>query len=225
MPAEATDNVARDQHLACTSCEAVQQVTETSGYFACYRCGSRLHFRKPNSISRTWALVIAAYVLIVPANLMPVMSTGSLFGTESDTIFSGVLFLWTSGSEVLAIILFCASIVIPFAKLISLTFLLISVQRHSSWRPKFRTKLYRFIETIGRWSMIDVYVATMLTALVHFGTVMSIRASFGAIAFASVVILTILATRSFDPRLIWDITRLSKPNVESNLYVYPSTKP
>ncbi|MDO8695048.1 MAG: paraquat-inducible protein A [Sheuella sp.] len=163
-----------------------------------------MHFRKPNSIGRTWALVIAAYVLIIPANLMPVMATGSLFGTEKDTIFGGVKFLWESNSQVLAIILFCASIVIPFAKLISLTFLLISVRSRSTWKPKVRAQLYRIVEAIGRWSMIDVYVATMLTALVQFGDLMSIRAGAGAIAFGSVVLLTIFAAKSFDPRLIWD---------------------
>jgi paraquat-inducible protein A len=163
-----------------------------------------MHARKTNSISRTWALVIAAYVLIIPANLMPVMATGSLFGTEKDTIFGGVLYLWNSDSEVLAVILFTASIIIPFAKLFSLSFLLISVQIRSTWKPKLRAKLYRAVEAIGRWSMIDVYVATMLTALVQFGSLMSIRAGTGAIAFATVVVLTIFAAKSFDPRLIWD---------------------
>jgi paraquat-inducible protein A len=132
------------------------------------------------------------------------MATGSLFGTENDTIFGGVLYLWESNSQLLAIILFCASIVIPFAKLFSLTFLLISVQRHSAWNPVFRAKLYRIVEFVGRWSMIDVYVATMLTALVQFGSLMSIRAGAGAIAFALVVVITIFAAKSFDPRLIWD---------------------
>ena len=171
-----------------------------------------MHSRKINSISRTWALVIAAYVLIIPANLMPVMATGSLFGTEKDTIFGGVVYLWTSDSQILAIILFCASIVIPFAKLFSLTFLLISVQIRSTWKPKLRAKLYRIVEAIGRWSMIDVYVATMLTALVQFGSLMSIRAGAGAIAFATVVVLTIFAAKSFDPRLIWDAADRSKEN-------------
>jgi paraquat-inducible protein A len=132
------------------------------------------------------------------------MSTGSLFGTENDTIFSGVVYLWHSDSEVLAIILFCASILIPLAKLFSLTYLLISVQRRSTWNPRVRTQMYRIVELIGRWSMIDVYVATMLTALVQFGSLMSIRAGSGAIAFAAVVVLTIFASKSFDPRLIWD---------------------
>jgi paraquat-inducible protein A len=178
----------------------------------CARCGADMHIRKPDSITRTWALVIAAYVLIIPANLMPVMATGSLFGTEKDTIFGGVVYLWTSDSQVLAIILFCASIIIPFAKLFSLTFLLISVQLRSTWKPRMRAKLYRMVEAIGRWSMIDVYVATMLTALVQFGNLMSIRAGGGAIAFATVVVLTIFAAKSFDPRIIWDSAGLSNNN-------------
>ena len=192
------------QIIGCEACGLAQQTASKEGRLKCIRCGSGMEFRKPNSINRTWALVIAAYVLIIPANLMPVMATGSLFGTERDTIFSGVVFLWTSNSQILALILFCASIVIPFAKLFSLTFLLITVQRRSTWKPSVRAKLYRIVEAIGRWSMIDVYVATMLTALVQFGNMMSIRAGLGAIAFATVVVLTIFAARSFDPRLIWD---------------------
>ena len=195
---------ASQQILGCNACGLAQKSLSDEQKLRCVRCGSHLHFRKPNSISRSWALVIAAYVLIIPANLMPVMATGSLFGTEKDTIFGGVKFLWESNSPVLAIILFCASIVIPFAKLLSLTFLLISVQRRSTWKPQFRAQLYRILEAIGRWSMIDVYVATMLTALVQFGHLMSIRAGVGAIAFGSVVILTIFAAKSFDPRLIWE---------------------
>jgi len=190
--------------LGCNACGLAQRERVTELKLSCARCGASLHFRKPYSISRTWALVIAAYVLIIPANLMPVMATGSLFGTEKDTIFGGVQFLWESNSPGLAVILFCASIVIPIAKLLSLTFLLISVQRRSTWQPKTRAHLYRFVEAIGRWSMIDIYVATMLTALVQFGGLMSIRAGPGAIAFGSVVILTIFAAKSFDPRLIWD---------------------
>lgn len=190
--------------IACDDCGFVQRITTPSARLVCFRCAATMHARKTNSISRAWALVIAAYVLIIPANLMPVMATGSLFGTEEDTIFSGVVYLWTSDSEVLAIILFCASIIIPFAKLFSLTFLLISVQMRSTWNPRLRAKLYRMVEAIGRWSMIDVYVATMLTALVQFGSLMSIKAGPGAIAFASVVVLTIFAAKSFDPRLIWD---------------------
>lgn len=212
---------ASQQILGCNACGLAQREPPAQEHLHCSRCGTRLHFRKPNSIGRTWALVIAAYVLIIPANLMPVMATGSLFGTEKDTIFGGVKFLWESNSQVLAIILFCASIVIPFAKLISLTFLLISVQRRSTWKPKVRAQLYRIVEAIGRWSMIDVYVATMLTALVQFGDLMSIRAGVGAIAFGSVVMLTIFAARSFDPRLIWEAVDplTSDKNIAKELHV------
>ena len=211
--------------IGCEACGHVQHAPLLSeGRFFCSQCGAKVDFRKPDSLNRTWALVIAAYVLIFPANLMPVMSTGSLFGTENDTIFGGVLFLWTSGSPLLAVILFCASIVIPFGKLFSLTFLLISVQRQSTWKPKRRAKLYRLVEGIGRWSMIDVYVATMLTALVQFGSVMSIRAGFGAIAFASVVVLTIFAAKSFDPRLIWDAADQSIKNKPNHSHAYTTNR-
>lgn len=211
--------------IGCEACGHVQHAPDQDGRFFCGQCGSKVDFRKPDSLNRTWALVIAAYVLIIPANVMPVMATGSLFGTESDTIFGGVVFLWTSGSPLLAVILFCASIVIPFGKLISLTFLLISVQRQSAWKPKLRAKLYRLVEAIGRWSMIDVYVATMLTALVQFGSVMSIRAGFGAIAFASVVVLTIFAAKSFDPRLIWDAADHTMKNKPDMHHAYSITRP
>jgi paraquat-inducible protein A len=206
--------------VSCEACGLAQRAFPDTPHMICTRCSSVLHFRKPHSISRTWALVIAAYVLIIPANLLPVMHTGSLFGTEKDTIFSGVVFLWNSDSQMLAIILFCASIVIPFMKLFSLTFLLISVQCRSTWKPKVRARLYRLLEIVGRWSMIDVYVATMLTALVQFGNLMSIRAGFGAIAFATVVVLTIFAAKSFDPRLIWDSSADSekKPMIAKDLH-------
>ena len=197
--------------LACHICGLTQRAAPEAHGLACARCGSSLHFRKPQSISRAWALLIASYVLIIPANLLPVMQTGSLFGSEKDTILSGVIYLWTSGSQPLAIILFVASIAIPVAKLLSLTFLLVSVQRRSVWAPRERTRLYRVLEVVGRWSMIDVYVATMLTALVHFGSLMSIRAGSGAIAFGAVVVLTIFAAESFDPRLVWGSAGPAEP--------------
>jgi len=163
-----------------------------------------LHERKKDSVARAWALLIAAYVLIVPANVLPVMVSGSLFGSESDTIMSGVAFLWNDGSWLLAAILFIASIAVPFAKLGAMTFLLLSVQRRSTLAPEQRTRLYRILEFVGRWSMIDIYVAAILTALVQFGGLMSIQAGPGAIAFGAVVVLTMFAAESFDPRLIWD---------------------
>jgi paraquat-inducible protein A len=155
-------------------------------------------------MGRTWALLIAAWVLFFPANVLPVMVTGSLFGAQSDTIMSGVVFLWVTGSWPLAIIIFIASIVVPGAKLLALTFLLVSVQRGSSWAPLQRARLYRAVELVGRWSMVDIYVAAVLAALVQFGGLMSIRPGPGAVAFGTVVVLTMFAAESFDPRLIWD---------------------
>ena len=190
--------------LACHACGLVHRAAGAAHEQTCTRCGAALHARKPNSIARSWALLIAAYVLIVPANILPVMISGSLFGSETDTIMSGVVFLWIDGSWPLAVILFIASIAVPFSKLGAMTVLLVSVQRRSTLAPEQRTRLYRVLEIVGRWSMIDIYVAALLTALVQFGGLMTIRAGPGAIAFGAVVVLTMFAAESFDPRLIWD---------------------
>ena len=170
----------------------------------CSRCGAALHTRKPASLARTWAFLLAAAILYVPANILPIMDTSSLFGTERNTILSGVAFLWTSGSWVLATLVFFASIVVPLAKMLSLTLLAASVQMRAAWHPRTRTRLYRVIEFAGRWSMLDIYVVTILVALVQISTLASIRAGPGAAAFGAVVVLTMFAAASFDPRLIWD---------------------
>lgn len=170
----------------------------------CPRCRAILHRRKPLSLQRTWALVLAALVFYVPANVYPVMTVTSLGQTQSDTIFSGVVFLLEHGMLPLAAILFIASIFVPLLKLLILILLLLSVQLRSAWRPRDRTRLYRLTEAIGRWSMVDVYVVTILVALVHLGNLASIQAEAGAVFFCAVVILTMFAAMSFDPRLIWD---------------------
>ncbi len=170
----------------------------------CPRCTHALHHRKPNSIQRTWALVIAACVFYVPANLLPIMTVTSLGRTQSDTILSGAAFLLAHGMWPLALIVFIASVFVPLLKLLILVVLLVSVQMRSSWRPLDRTRLYRITEAIGRWSMVDVYVVTILVALVQLGNLASIEAEAGAIFFCAVVVITMLAAMSFDPRLIWD---------------------
>ena len=192
--------------VGCDGCGLAHRASPTQHDLRCRRCGLPLHFRKPDSLNRTWALLIASYILIIPANLLPVMKSSSLSGTEDDTIMGGVIYLWESGSEILGAILFIASIVIPLSKLFALTYLLISVRRRSTWNPKKRTQIYRILEAVGRWSMIDVYVASMLTALVQFGNLMSINVGAGAIAFGAVVVLTMIAAECFDPRLIWEAT-------------------
>ncbi|MFT4174231.1 MAG: paraquat-inducible protein A [Herbaspirillum sp.] len=191
--------------LAC--CHACGQLARLDGAHEdahCPRCGGALHLRKPNSLARTWALVIAAAVLYIPANVLPVMQTTSLGATSNDTILSGVVYLGTSGSWDLAVIVFIASIVVPMAKLIALSVLLFTAGRRATTQPVQRTKLYRLVELVGKWSMLDIYVAALLATLVHFGSLLTIRAGPGAIAFGAVVVLTMFAAKSFDPRLIWD---------------------
>jgi paraquat-inducible protein A len=170
----------------------------------CPRCGSALHLRKPHSISRTWAMVIAAIIFYIPANLLPVTTTTYMGGTQSDTIMSGVVYFMQTGSWGIALIIFTASIVVPIVKLIILAGLLLSIQWHSDWRPRERTRMYRLTELIGRWSMLDVFVVTILVALVRLGYWTTIVAGPGIVYFAAVVVITMIAAMTFDPRLIWD---------------------
>jgi len=170
----------------------------------CRRCGGTLHSRHKDSLNRTWALLIAAMILYVPANLMPITLTTALGSTEGDTIMQGVIYFLFSGDWPVALVIFTASILVPLLKMAALTYLLVSVQRHSSHRPLDRTKIYRMVEFVGRWSMIDVFVVTIMVALVQLGAVATIQAGSGAIFFCAVVIITMLAAKSFDPRLIWD---------------------
>ena len=170
----------------------------------CPRCGAALHFRKPDSLARTWALVIATLVFYVPANVLPITKVTSLGVVQSDTILSGVIYFIHSGMWPIALVIFIASVFVPLLKLLILMLLLVSVQRRSRWRPKDRTRLYRITEAIGRWSMVDIFVVTILVALVHLGALANIEAQAGAAFFAAVVVITIFAAMSFDPRLIWD---------------------
>ena len=149
------------------------------------------------------ALLIAAAILYVPANLLPVLETSSPFGTERDTILGGVVHLWRAGAWPLALVILTASVLIPLAKLLSLGFLLVSVQRRWDGARLQRARLYRFIARIGRWSMVDIFVAALIGALVRFPGAATVTVGPGALAFASVVVLTLLATHAFDPRLIW----------------------
>jgi paraquat-inducible protein A len=197
--------------LTCHTCGLLSRPPAGAEEVLCPRCGGSLHRRKPHSIGRTWALLIAAEILFIPANVLPIMETGSLFGSQKDTIMSGVVYLWTTGSWPLAILVFFASIIVPLVKLIALTYLAISVQRRSPELPLERAKLYRLLEFIGRWSMLDIYVVTLLSALVQLQSLATIKPQPGAVAFGAVVVLTMLATMAFDPRLIWDSTSCPEP--------------
>ena len=189
--------------MTCEGCGLLCRAPHAAAMH-CPRCGQPLHWRKPNSISRTWALIIAAFILYIPANVLPIMTTRTLLGSQDDTIMSGVIYLWTSGSWPLAALVFFASITVPLMKLIALTLLVISVQIKSRWQPVQRTRLYRLVEFVGRWSMLDIYVVTILVALVQLQALAAITPGPGAVAFGAVVVLTMVAALTFDPRTIWD---------------------
>ena len=170
----------------------------------CPRCGAALHARKPDSVSRTWALVIAAGVLYVPANYYPVLTVIQLGAGSPSTILGGVRELLDSRLYPLAALVFLASVVIPLMKLVGLSVMLIATQTgRSSWL-RDRTRLYYVVRWVGRWSMIDIFMESLLGALVRFGTIVTIEPGIGAVAFCGVVILTIFAAETFDPRLMWD---------------------
>jgi paraquat-inducible protein A len=190
--------------VLCHDCGLLARAPTHVHAFSCPRCGAAMHARKPASISRTWALLITAMLLYIPANVLPVMYTSSLFGAQNDTILSGVVYLWTSGSWPLAIVVFIASIAVPMLKILAIAYLALSTQLRSSWQPARRTRVYRVVELVGRWSMLDIYVITMLVALVQFQALATIQAGGAAIAFGAVVVLTMFAAMAFDPRLIWD---------------------
>ena len=170
----------------------------------CPRCGVPLHDRKRESLARSSALVIAALILYLPANYFPVMTVVSFGSGEPDTIISGVRHLIASGMWPLALLVFFASITVPVLKIVSLAVLLATTQRGSRWRLHERTLLYRIVESVGRWSMIDIFMLSILVALVRLGAIASIEPGVGALAFAAVVIITMIAAMAFDPRLMWD---------------------
>ena len=155
----------------------------------------------PRSAARTFALALGALILFVPANVFPTLTITSYGATQSATVFGGVVDLWQAGMWPLAIIVVCASLLIPFFKIIGLMFLTLTLDRPAD--PHARTRLYLFIARIGRWSMLDVYVISLIVAVLHFGSLAHAQAEIGALAFVSVVIVTLLAAQSFDPRLIW----------------------
>jgi paraquat-inducible protein A len=194
--------------LSCLTCGLLSKPATDDDANACPRCGTRLHVRKPASLLKTWTFLVAAIILYLPANLLPIMDTESLLlGSHSDTIMSGIVVLWRAGSWLLAIIVFVASIMVPMLKMIALLTILIAVHRGVSVHCHDLSKLYRLLEIVGRWSMLDIFVVAILVTLVQLQFVANVTPGKGAAAFGAVVVLTMLATMSFDPRLIWDASR------------------
>jgi paraquat-inducible protein A len=167
--------------------------------------------RKTESLSRSAAYLIAAAILYIPANLLPIMHTSTLLGGEDDTILSGVIVLVETGSWPLALLVFFASIMVPLLKLITLAVLVLAVRRGWSSPAHGRMRLYRLVEFVGRWSLLDIYVLTVLVSLVRMQGVATVEPRPGAIAFGAVVVLTLLSARSFDPRLLWDARPIQPP--------------
>jgi paraquat-inducible protein A len=196
--------------VSCGSCGLLARPASAAHVGHCPRCGEHLAWRRTNAVQRTWAFLVAAAILYVPANILPVLTTNTLVSSQSDTIMSGVIFLYETGSWPLALIVLVASVMIPLGKIAALAYVLVSVQRGAATNNRQRTRLYRIVEFIGRWSMLDVFVDTFVVALVQLAPLMSVEPGPGVVYFMAVVVLTMLAAQSFDPRLIWDAATTRK---------------
>ncbi|MDR3418895.1 MAG: PqiA/YebS family transporter subunit [Nevskia sp.] len=197
--------------IGCTGCGLVLRAGRSGGSTYCPRCDQALRRRKPDGHRRSWAFLIAAAILYVPANVLPVMRTSTLLDSQNNTILSGVVELWENGAWDLAVIVFTASIAVPLVKISCMALLLVGSGRRSLRWQRERTRIYRLVEFIGRWSMLDVFVVALLLSLVRFGILAQVQAGAGIVAFCAVVVLTMLATMSYDPRTIWDAGRPAVP--------------
>jgi len=189
---------------SCPACGLLSRPSAGASEGRCPRCDDVITYRKRASIQRTWAFVIAAAICYIPANVLPVLTTTTAAGADSDTILQGVILLWSPTGWPLSLIVLFASIMIPSAKIIALGYLLITVQNGSIRNNEQRLRLFRTVEFIGRWSMVDVFVDTFTAALVQLQPLMSVEPGPGLFFFAAVVVLTMMAVECFDPRLIWD---------------------
>jgi paraquat-inducible protein A len=194
----------------CPACGLLSRPAQGKNEGHCPRCDEELVFRKPDSLQRTLAYLIAATLCYIPANLLPVMTTVTASGRDSDTIMQGVVLLWSPTGWPLSLIVLFASIMIPSAKILALFYLVFTVRRGSIKNNTQRIRLYRTVEIIGRWSMVDVFVDTFTVSLIQLQPLMSVEPAPGLLFFAAVVVLTMLAVESFDPRLIWDSSNSNK---------------
>jgi paraquat-inducible protein A len=192
---------AAGNHLA--TCHICCKLAPSSTH-ECPRCGAAMHLRKSDSLQRTLALLVTACLLYIPANIYPMMYTDQLGTAEASTVMGGVVLLIHLGSVPVALVIFLFSVIVPSGKLMALFYLVWTVERHSPLDPRQRSVAYRITEVIGKWSMIDIFVVAILGALVHLSGILVIRPGIAALCFTGVVIVTILAAKSFDPRLIWD---------------------
>jgi paraquat-inducible protein A len=201
--------------VGCETCGLVS--VPLGNHPACPRCEAPLHARKQDGVSRTWALVVAAAVLYVPANLYPVLTVMQLGAGQPSTILGGVSELLDTGMYPLAALVFLASVAVPMMKLLGLSVMLIATQTGRTQWLRDRTRLYYVVRWIGRWSMIDIFMESLLGALVRFGSIVTIEPGIGAVAFCGVVILTIFAAETFDPRVMWDTANRNSTQTGAHL--------
>ena len=207
MPVDAPVSAHTLGLYGCHCCGLVSQADGAAdpvrGELRCPRCGVVLHARRPQSVALTLGFLAGATALYLPANLLPVMSTTSLFGRQEHTLLGGIADLWRVGSFELAVIVFIASIAVPILKIVALALLALSARRASTWRQLERARLHRLGEAVGHWWMLDIYVVVLLVGMLRFGSLASVSPEPGLLAFGAVVVFTILASSTFDPRLIW----------------------
>lgn len=192
----------------CHTCGKVAPV----GLGRCPRCGSRLHLRKPDSIRRTMAFMLAAAALYIPANFLPMMTMVELGVVTSNTIIGGIIYFWKGGAYPIALVILTASIIIPLLKIVAISWLCLAATGKLHPSPAMLGKMYWFTELMGRWSMVDIFVVGILVALVQLGNYMTVTPGPGALAFGGVVVLTMFAAMSFDPRLLWDRLEMLDPD-------------
>jgi paraquat-inducible protein A len=208
-----TDNPPRRQtamaagFISCHDCGKLVTAGDTPEgmLLACPRCNADIHYRKTNSITRTWALVITAAILFIPANLLPIMRVNFLGSQEYSTIMDGIIYFFHEKEYGIGLIIFMASILVPLFKIVGMTIILLSIRfKWKSWL-RHKAAMFRFIEFIGRWSMLDIFVIALMSTLVDFGTFTSTQAAPAASYFTAVVLCTMFAAITFDSRLLWDV--------------------
>ncbi len=207
IPADTAAQTGREAGLLlCQSCHKITRMPSSNqqGKVSCHRCGEIHQLRKENSIDRSWALIVTALILTLPANLLPIMSVSKLGRVTQSTIIDGIILFFQGGSYGIGLIILTASILVPLFKIIGMTLILISI--HNQWTTWLRHKalMFRFIQFVGRWSMLDIFVIALLCSLVRFGSLSSVDVAPAALYFSAVVLCTMFAALSFDPRLLWD---------------------
>lgn len=199
MPTE-SGSLQRQNLQSCHYCCTVQPATHQR----CGFCGHAIHARKRHSLQRSWIFLLTALILYVPANLLPIMATNQLGQKTYSTIAGGVVLLWEHGSYLIAGIILVASLIVPLAKFIALFTLFLSKQLNIYGRPQDKIFIYRATEFIGRWSMVDVFVVAFLASLIQLGNLMSVHPGPAALAFAGMVVFSMLAANSIESKLFWD---------------------